>query len=357
MTVAPDGPLVVTLDQLVRPEPGGIGTYVRGLLRGLDELRASGEFSRAVVGLVPGPPRPPSESPLATVVGTGVGVRATTRAWRWRGVGVPRDAAIVHATSTAGPFRGGASGAVHSVLVHDLLWRAHPEVTTARGARFHEQRLRQIVEDDQLRVLVTSESMRADLVAAGAAAARVHVVRLGVRAPDLVTDAPAAVEGPFTLCVGTIQPRKNIERLARAHARARVSCEDLGPLVLVGARAWGSVDTHGAIELGALDDGALAPLMAAATVVAYVPVAEGWGFPAVEALVAGRPTVVSSGVPSTVGNAEAVVVDPLDVEDIARGLLEAARQRDGADERARRRESVAHLTWAQCARDHVVAWS
>jgi hypothetical protein len=66
--------------------------------------------------------------------------------------------------------------------------------------------------------------------------------------------------------------------------------------------------------------------------------------------------VVSSTVPSTVANPCAVVVDPLDVDSMVEGLLAAAAQRDDAAARQRRRDSVAGLSWANCARDHVAAW-
>jgi len=65
-----------------------------------------------------------------------------------------------------------------------------------------------------------------------------------------------------------------------------------------------------------------------ATVVAYVPLAEGWGLPPVEALNVGTRVVASATTPSVASNERVVRVDPLDVESIAEGLLAALREGD-----------------------------
>jgi glycosyltransferase involved in cell wall biosynthesis len=70
-----------------------------------------------------------------------------------------------------------------------------------------------------------------------------------------------------------------------------------------------------------LDDGELAAAYRCCRLLCYVPLAEGFGLPPLEAMAAGAP-VVASPLPST-GEA-AFVVDPLDVEAIAAGLLQVA---------------------------------
>lgn len=363
--------VAITIEQLSRPHRGGIGTYIVGLRQGLVELAGTDRWGGRCVMVGP---RPSDES-LPVVAGDGrgapelretwLGGRALTQLWRWTSVGIPRDADVVHATTMAGPFRGGRPDAVHSVLVHDLLWRHHPGLTTARGRAFHEQRLRQIVRTPAERVLVTSAPMADELAAAGVARERLHVVRLGVELRTSGADPMEVLRrhhlpvdgGGFTLAVGTIQPRKNLERLIEAHRAARETAPALGPIVLVGAAGWGHVDTADATVLGPLSDVEVGDLVAASRVCAYVPVAEGWGFPAVEALAAGRPLVAASSVPSVAGNPQAIVVDPLDVGAIADGLVRAAGAADDADARTRRRASVAGLSWANCALDHLAAWT
>jgi alpha-1,3-rhamnosyl/mannosyltransferase len=361
--------IVVSLDQLRRPSPGGIGTYIRGLVRGLSELIDSGELSAQLVGVAPRGSRALGlDNSHLRVATTWAPEKLSTVLWGTTAFGVPRDADVVHATSMAGPFQGGRASATHSVLVHDLLWRKHPELATARGARFHEARIQTIVAHEQLRVLVTSPGLAKELVDAGVDTKRIFVVRLGVEHDDMVFErsrvlsdprlrAVLGPEGNYTVAVGTIQPRKNLERLIVAHARARLAEPTLGPLLLVGERGWGSVDTTGSYELGALDDHSLRALVSCARATAYVALEEGWGLPPVESLAQGRPTVAATTVPSVMGNNQVVLVNPLDVDSICEGLVSAAQSDDDDVARERRRRSVSHLTWITCARDHLVAWS
>jgi len=355
--------VTLSLDQLYRSQPGGIGTYVRGLAFGLASVADS---QVSVTGLAPrgavpdgvaGLPLRRVEAPFA--------LNVLTRMWPYWAVGVPRDAQVVHATSMAGPFGGGARGAVHSVAMHDVLWRDEPAASTPAGIRFHERRLELIRRRHELRVLTSSPSLKDRLIELGVDESRIHPVRLGVD-DDQVEAAPSAavasllaghgVVGPFTLYAGTREPRKNLERLVEAHRAARATDVHLGPLVLAGPSGWGEVPIGDAVTVGLVSRAMLKGLLRDATVVAYVARAEGWGLPPVEALHAGTRVVVSDTTPSVAHNTEVIHVDPLDVDAIARGLLASLEL--GVDESSanRRRASVADLTWRNSALDHLAGW-
>jgi glycosyltransferase involved in cell wall biosynthesis len=164
------------------------------------------------------------------------------------------------------------------------------------------------------------------------------------------------VRGPFTLYAGTREPRKNIERLVEAHRFAISTNPELGPLVLVGPSGWGGVETGEAIVVGSVSRDMLLGLYREATVFAYVPRAEGWGLPPVEALNAGARVVASSTTPSVAHNHQVVRVSPLDVTSIAEGLLSALNQGVDYDSQQARRQSVADLTWRNMALEHLAAW-
>ena len=350
--------LVVAIDQLYRPQPGGIASYVRGLLQGLASLDGDWQVSGVA------PRGHLEDAPTLTATSVPLDVATLTRVWRYVPLGVRADADVVHATSLAGPFAGGRRHAIHSVAVHDLLWRDRPEATTPRGVRFHERRLGYVRAREEIRVMVTSPGLSGRLVAEGFDPSRLHQVRLGVDdatpAADPATVALAlarvGVAGPYSLYVGTREPRKNIERLVAAHARARRRRPDLGPLVLVGPAGWGSVATADAVVLGAQSRSLVKGLLRDATVMAYVALAEGWGLPPVEALFAGTRVVVSADCPSVAGVEDVVRVDPLDVDSIADGLARALDHGDDAAARERRHAAVADLTWANCALEHVTGW-
>jgi glycosyltransferase involved in cell wall biosynthesis len=265
----------------------------------------------------------------------------------------------------AGPFGGGSKDAVHSIAMHDLLWRDEPGISTPSGTRFHDRRLKLIAERRDLRVIVTSPGLIERLVDEGIDESRIYSARLGVD-EDLDNAAPASsvrellagygVAGPFTLYAGTREPRKNIDRLLEAHRAAYAINAEMGPLVLAGPSGWGGVATGDAVVLGSVPRDVLLGLYRDATVFAYVPRAEGWGLPPVEALHAGARVVTSTTTPSVANNGLVIRVDPLDLESIAEGLLTALTQSDGDDARRARRQSVADLTWRNVALDHLAAW-
>jgi glycosyltransferase involved in cell wall biosynthesis len=352
--------ITISIEQLQRPQPGGIATYVRGLAAGLHALD---DPTLDVVGLGP-MGADDGELPLRYVEARS-GVRLLNRIWMTWPLGVPRESDVVHGTSMAGPFGGGAPDAVHSVAMHDLLWRDEPGISTPGGIRFHERRLKLIADRKDLRVIVTSPGLAERLVGEGIDESRLRTVRLGVD-EDLYNAAttPAVrqllaehgVRGPFTLYAGTREPRKNLERLLAAHRVAYATNPDLGPLVLVGPSGWGDVETGDATVLGPVPRDVLLGLYRDTTVFAYVPRAEGWGLPPVEALHAGARVVASATTPSVANNELVVRVDPLDVDSIAAGLLAGLGHGVDYDAQQARRDSVADLTWRNVALDHLAAW-
>ncbi len=354
--------VALSVDQFYRPQPGGIATYAAGLVRGLREL----EWGDGLVGVAPRGEVPTALAALPLRLSRApVSSRLLVRLWPYWPLGVPRDATVVHATSMAGPFAGGAGGSRHSVAVHDLLWRDEATSSTPAGVRFHERRLALIRHRHDLVVFTSSPGLTARLAAEGIDEARLHPVRLGV--DDEVAPAPAArvraalveagVDGPYTLYVGTREPRKNLDRLVAAHRLARARADDVGPLVMVGPLGWGDVGSDDAVVLGTVARSLLLGLYREATVCAYVPLAEGWGLPPVEALHLGSRVVVSTPTPSVSGRDGAITVDPHDVEAIAEGLVRALALPDDDVARARRRAAVADLTWRNCALDHLAGWS
>jgi len=347
--------VAISVDQLRRPQPGGIGTYVRGLLTGMQEHH--GEWTVQEVG-------PPiiGGSRWGTVAEK---LRGRYYAERWASsdFGVTPHATAIHATTFTGPFGPPRAGTIRSVTVHDLVWRDEPESTTARGREFHESRFQLVRQREDIRIFVTTPMMAERVAAEGIDPSRIFEITLGLdRASEFSGDAASrlltahGITGPFTLCAGTIESRKNLPRLIAAHRIARHQTPELGPLVFVGPRGWGSVDLEGEISLGAVERGVLNGLLTRASVLAYVPLAEGWGLPPLEALNVGTRVVASTSVPSIEGRSDVVAVDALSVESIAEGLSRTIALPDDETSRAARRSSVASLTWGTMAKQHIAGW-
>ena len=358
--------VLIVVEQLRRRAPGGIGTYARGLLHGLRRIGAGpggqpGAAPAVDVTLLASRPGAGAD-PLASF---GVPVLASplpgpilTRAWDVGLLGAPDGFDLVHAVSLAVP----RSRAPAVATVHDLAWRQVPDAFPPRGRRWHEAALQRALRRARL-FLVPSAATAEALEDAGAPRDRIAVFEEGVdHLPPPDTGATRellsrlGVESPYLLSVGTNEPRKNIERLCDAYARARSQLPEPWPLVVVGPQGWGGPlrPRPGVVPAGEVTPAVLAGLYAGCRCLAYVPLHEGYGLPALEAMAAGTP-VVASPMPSTRG--AALEVDPLDVEAIADGLVLASvdgASRDGLVATGSQR--VDKLTWESSARRHVELW-
>lgn len=169
----------------------------------------------------------------------------------------------------------------------------------------------------------------------------------------------------YTLNVGTIEPRKNLERLLRAYEALPTALRQRWPLVLAGARGWRSEAIHDQICKGAAagwvryldfvvqDD--LPHLYAGARLFVYPSLYEGFGLPPLEAMASGVPVVTSnvSSLTELVG-AAAMMVDPQDVTALSAALargLEDDDWRSSGVELGLARASA--FGWAECINNTV----
>lgn len=354
--------VLLVVEQLRRRVPGGIGTYALGLLKGFADLEPAVPQASVDLNLYASKARGGADPvrdlgwPLRECALPGP---IMVRAWDHRLLDVPKGYDVVHATSLATPP---ARGSRLSVMVHDLAFREAPETFPRRGRSWHEAALRRTLRY-ATKLVATSEKVAADLVGAGADRERIRVIPHGcdhLPPPDFgAADellARLGVTGGYVLSVSTLEPRKNLPRLLEAYRIARDRLPEQWRMVVVGPAGWGPhvKAPPGVVLTHALDGATLAAVYRRARLLAYVPLAEGFGLPPLEAMREGTP-VVSSPVPSVA--AAAKVVDPLDVEGMAEAIVEV-----GTDEELRSRlaeSGRAHavpLTWATSARRHRDLW-
>ncbi|WP_243361184.1 glycosyltransferase family 4 protein [Fundidesulfovibrio terrae] len=182
--------------------------------------------------------------------------------------------------------------------------------------------------------------------------------RFGAQSPQTPPKRLRGVApGQYWLCVGTIEPRKNQERLFEALSKLPGNRQ----LVLAGGRGWLMEDVArrladlgltGRVKLtGYVDDAELAWLYANCFGFVYPSLFEGFGLPVLEAMSLGAPVITSnvSSLPEVAGDA-ALLVDPLDGSAIAAAM---ARLEGDASLRAQLSQAglsrAATFSWAAAA--------
>jgi glycosyltransferase involved in cell wall biosynthesis len=346
--------------QLLQPVPGGIGRYVVHVARNLSAADVevlcfgAGKPSDRVLGLIG------DYEDLGWPHGS---LRyAMWHQFRRPRVHLPVD--VIHAPSLAIP----ATGDIPLVVtVHDVAFLREPAAFTRRGLQFHRRGLT-LAHREAAAIVTASRFARDELVRVGFARDRIHLAPHGVELrspePDEQIDATIAelhLDRPFVLAVGTVEPRKGLDVLARAFSRARDHVAGL-QLAIVGPKGWLNVpdlDGSGIHRLGTVREATLDALYRRALMCAVPSRYEGFGLPALEAMARGCPVVASNAtsLPEVVGDAGTLV--PVgDVEALARAIIEVAGDADLRAEMSQRgRERAAGFTWRGSAVAHAAAYA
>jgi glycosyltransferase involved in cell wall biosynthesis len=221
------------------------------------------------------------------------------------------DADVLHCPTFRGPFR---ARQPLVVTVHDLAVLRHPEWFNRWTSTYSRLAVPRVVAAAS-RVIAVSEFTKRELISLlDTPADKIRVIPNGVE--DVFTPDGPHAEGDYVLAVGTLEPRKNLARIAQAVE---------GELRVVGARGWGGVDPPANVTwLGDVDDEELAALYRGARCLVYASLYEGFGIPVAEALACGCAIVTSrDSAMEEIGGDDATYVDPTSVESIRAGIARA----------------------------------
>ncbi|MSS73735.1 MAG: glycosyltransferase family 1 protein [Candidatus Latescibacteria bacterium] len=220
-------------------------------------------------------------------------------------------------------------------------------------------------------IIAVSESARQDVLRLlHVPAEKVHVIHEGV-APVFrpVEDAQArarvqvryGLRGPYFMAVGSVEPRKNLVRLARAFQKVRDEAGEGLQLLIVGGKGWRSEEIMREIRrvvgkavvwAGYAPSEDLPALYGGAEALVYPSLYEGFGLPVIEAMACGAPVITSdnSSLKEVAGDA-ALLVDPEDVDAIS-GAMRRVREDENlrADLRRRGLARAAQFSWEEAAR-------
>jgi glycosyltransferase involved in cell wall biosynthesis len=354
---------------------GGIGRYVRELVGALAAADHESQYRLFIMGATTDSLPPPPGSNF------GWSPSRLTPTWfarLWQRARLPipverwvGDVNLFHATDFVLPPTRRRTKTL--LTVHDLSFVRVPESASPSLKRY----LDAVVPRSAHRadhVLADSQATKNDLIALYTLPAeKISVLLSGVnprfdRSPirdeerRALRERYGIGEWPFVLAVGTVQPRKNYERLIRALNALPADLSETR-LVIAGGKGWLDAPIYRVVsELGLsdrvlftgfLDDALLPALYKAARCLAFPSLYEGFGLPILEAMACGTPVVTSAASSMTeVAGDAALLIDPLDVEALQAALFSLLQ-----DDSLRTRliaagvRQAATFTWERAARE------
>lgn len=331
----------IGLDASMLGHGGGIPTYAEHLIRGLAQtpgnrlvLWCGSRTSQACVRQLVPSVAEVVEPRLATRMLGRVGLFACANPLPLERLVGPVD--VFHGLNYLLPAHHGR--AARLVTVHDLSLLTHPEWHPRVRARLMGWPLPRTLARAH-HVITDCEAVRVELIERlRVRPERVSAVPLApsrdfcLQDPDVIDRVVrryGLTAGDYVLFAGALEPRKNLARLLDALDLLRAGWRDVPRLVLIGPSGWRNRELLIRIRsagsslrlLGSVPRSDLVALMGGASVLAYPSLSEGFGLPVLEAMACGTPVVASRIGPivEAAGDA-AMLVDPTDAEDIARGL-------------------------------------
>ena len=356
-------PVVLAVDAIT-PFPAGIGRYTGELLHRLGQCpdlvalesfwhwrflspeQAQGLQRPSVYGRLAHSPESLTHRLLRRTFEV---VAPSLQAWALR----KRRTAVFHSPNFFLPPHPGPK----VVTIHDLsVWRNPQWHPPARLTHIRRHLPKSIAMADV--IIVPSHAVFSDLLEhfPEARAKQICVIHLGVNPCDRATSAEterATLAGfdlgshSYALCVATVEPRKNLQRLVEAYSRLSPTLAKSCPLVLVGGQGWGNALDRAAASkamqegwlrmAGYVSEPTREVLLRNARCFVFPSLDEGFGLPVLEALAAGVPTLAADiPVMRELVGGYALLADPYSVD----GLRDALGVLLESDEPARQAEAA-----------------
>jgi glycosyltransferase involved in cell wall biosynthesis len=269
-----------------------------------------------------------------------------------------------------------SKGCKKVITFHDLSFERHPEFFSRRKRLWQGFLMKTRWEAERAdKIIAVSQSTKDDLITLyGIDSKKIKVIYSGVneqfrQIKKLKSTTPQLIRlkkrynlpAKFILYFGTIEPRKNLIALIKAFELLRKKYS-IG-LVLAGAKGWLYQDIFKAareskysrdiIFTGFIEERDKPYLYNLAEVFVYPSFFEGFGFPPLEAMACGVPTIVSvsSSLPEVIGQS-ALTVNPYHIDEITwamEAILTNGDLRDWFVQKGLKQAKK--FSWQKCAQE------
>lgn len=256
-------------------------------------------------------------------------------------------------------------------FVYDLSYLIHADKSNDKNSRLLRQRVPTSLEKSNGVVTISKNSKNEIIEYYHINPRKIHIVYPALyhdeyyprsKKEQTAVAKKFGINGKYILFTGTIEPRKNIERLLDAYAALPPKDKAEYTLVLAGGKGWKdegikakleSLKNEKIIITGYVDDADLPPLYSGASLFVFPSLYEGWGMPIVEAMACGVPVITAnnSSLPEAAGDA-AVMIDALDTNDITKQMERVLGDKKLADQMIKKGiKHAAKFSWEQSAKD------
>lgn len=254
------------------------------------------------------------------------------------------------------------SKAAKVTTIHDFAFLKFPQTAHPKIKAVHLRRFEWIKKEADLVIVVSQATKKDAMEILGIPENKIRVIYEA--APlDLkpVKDKKKIIEvkkrfkisGDYLLSVATLEPRKNLKRIIQAFCLLKTKGLKL---VIAGKQGWGDfkgLKSKDVIFTGYVTRQDLAALYSGALCLVFPSLYEGFGLPILEAMVCNCPVLTSnvSSMPEVAGQA-GLLVDPLDIEEIAGGLGEMVNNKNLRQDLVKKGfVQVKKFSWEKTARE------
>lgn len=253
--------------------------------------------------------------------------------------------------------------------VYDAIPLSNPQWVNPRLRRIKNQLLRTWVASASMVIAISNAAVPELIEHFLLPPDRIRVVPLGVDDTWFIEPGQGELDRElarhglapgYFLHVGTLQPRKDLDRLVDAYERLPAAIRARRQLVLVGRYGWGVDELRARLTrlrgagrvvwLGYLPRRELLVLYRAAGAFVFPSLAEGFGLPVLEAMAAGSP-IVASDIPALreISGGHADFVTPGNTDALIDALTRADAREDCASLQAARRTFARRYDWGRTA--------